>query len=81
MILNDNLGSIVRANELCNSYGIDTISAGSTIAFIYYLFNNGKITSQDIDGLEPKWSDEKPALEMIKNYLVLLDQELNDKSE
>ena len=53
MILNDNLGSLVKANELCNSYGIDTISAGSTIAFIYYLFNNGKITSQDIDGLEP----------------------------
>jgi len=66
MILNDNLGSLVKANELCNSYGIDTISAGSTIAFIYYLFNNGKITSQDIDGLEPKWGDEKPALDMIK---------------
>jgi len=66
LILNDNLGSLVRANELCNAYGIDTISAGSTIAFVYYLFNNGKITSQDIDGLEPKWGDEKPALEMIK---------------
>ncbi|MFX1463885.1 MAG: aldehyde ferredoxin oxidoreductase family protein [Promethearchaeota archaeon] len=66
LILNDNLGSIVRANELCNTYGIDTISTGSTIAFVYYLFNNGKITSHDIDGLEPKWGVEKPALEMIK---------------
>jgi aldehyde:ferredoxin oxidoreductase len=66
LILNDNLGSIVKANELCNAYGIDTISTGSTIAFIYYLFNNDKITSQDIDGLEPKWGDEKPMLELIK---------------
>jgi len=66
LILNDNLGSLVKANSLCNAYGIDTISAGSTIAFVYYLFNNGKISSQDIDGLAPKWGDEKPALEMIK---------------
>ena len=43
LILNDNLGSLVRANELCNAYGIDTISAGSTIAFVYYLFNNGPL--------------------------------------
>lgn len=66
MILNDNLGSIIRANKLCNDYGIDTISGSSAIAFIYYLFNNGKIKSEDIDGLNPKWGDEKPALELIK---------------
>jgi len=66
MILNENLESIQRANYLCNDIGIDTISGGSTIAFIYYLFNNGKIKSADIDGLEPKWGDIKPALEMIK---------------
>ncbi|MFX1357046.1 MAG: aldehyde ferredoxin oxidoreductase family protein, partial [Promethearchaeota archaeon] len=66
MILNENLESIQRANYLCNDIGIDTISGGSTIAFIYYLFNGGKIDSADIDGLEPKWGDIKPALEMIK---------------
>ena len=66
LIMNDNLGSIQRANYLCNDFGLDTISGGSTIAFIYYLFNNGKINSADIDGLEPKWGDIKPALEMIR---------------
>ncbi len=66
LILNDNLESIVRANVLCNDYGIDTISGSSTIAFIYYLFNNGKIKTEDIDGLEPVWGDVKPALELIK---------------
>jgi aldehyde:ferredoxin oxidoreductase len=66
LILNDNLESIQRANYLCNDVGIDTISGGSTIAFIYYLFNNGKINSADIDSLEPKWGDIKPAFEMIK---------------
>ncbi|NVM19283.1 MAG: aldehyde ferredoxin oxidoreductase family protein [Candidatus Lokiarchaeota archaeon] len=66
MILNDNLESIVRANVLCNDYGIDTISGSSTIAFIYYLYNNGKINSEKIDGLNPKWGDINPALKMLK---------------
>jgi aldehyde:ferredoxin oxidoreductase len=66
LILNDNLEAIVEANHLCNDFGIDTISGGSTIAFIYYLYNNDLITSDDIDGLKPEWGNIEPALEMIK---------------
>ncbi|MFW9999278.1 MAG: aldehyde ferredoxin oxidoreductase family protein [Candidatus Hermodarchaeota archaeon] len=66
LILNDNLESIQKANFLCNDYGIDTISGSSTIAFIYHLFNNQIIDSDDIDGLEPKWGDIDTALMMIK---------------
>ncbi|MHA2125033.1 MAG: aldehyde ferredoxin oxidoreductase family protein [Promethearchaeota archaeon] len=66
LILNDNLESIEKANHLCNDYGIDTISGSSTIAFIYYLFNNQKIKSEDIEGLEPKWGNVRPALELLK---------------
>ncbi len=66
LILNDDLESIVEANYLCNQYGMDTISGGSTIAFIYYLYNDGKITTEDIDGLKPEWGDIEPALQMIK---------------
>ncbi|MFX1410846.1 MAG: aldehyde ferredoxin oxidoreductase family protein, partial [Promethearchaeota archaeon] len=66
MILNDNLESIVRANVLCNDYGIDTISSSSTIALLYYLYDKGKITSEDIDGLKLQWGDIRPSLELIK---------------
>jgi aldehyde:ferredoxin oxidoreductase len=66
LILNDNLESIQKANYMCNDYGIDTISGSSTIAFLYYLFDNQKIKSYDIDGLEPKWGSIEPALKMIK---------------
>ena len=66
MILNDNIESIVRANVLCNDYGIDTISCSSIIALIYYLYDSGKISPEQIDGLNPKWGDIKPALEMIE---------------
>jgi len=66
MILNDNLEGIQRANYLCNDYGIDTISGSSTISFIYYLFNEGKINSEDINGIKPEWGEIKPALELLK---------------
>jgi aldehyde:ferredoxin oxidoreductase len=66
MLLNEDLGAIQKANYLCNDYGVDTISGSSTIAFIYYLYNNGKINSDDINGLEPKWGEIVPALELIK---------------
>jgi aldehyde:ferredoxin oxidoreductase len=66
MILNDNLESIVRANVLCNDYGIDTISSSSTIALLYYLYDKGKIKSENLDDLILKWGDIKPALELIK---------------
>ncbi|MFX0180141.1 MAG: aldehyde ferredoxin oxidoreductase family protein [Candidatus Hodarchaeota archaeon] len=70
MILNDNIESILRANYLCNDYGIDTISASSTIALVYYLFNNGRINTDDIDCLNPKWGDVRPALQMIKKIAL-----------
>ncbi|MHA1274986.1 MAG: aldehyde ferredoxin oxidoreductase N-terminal domain-containing protein, partial [Promethearchaeota archaeon] len=39
MILNDNLKSIAIANNLCNNYGLDTISTSGTIALLYFLYN------------------------------------------
>ncbi len=66
MILNDNLESIVKANTLCNDYGIDTISGSGVIALIYYLYNEGLIKSEDIDGLQPEWGAIEPMFEMIK---------------
>ncbi len=70
MILNDNIESIVKANELCNDFGIDTISCSSTIALIYYLYNSIKLSSEQIDGLNPKWGAIKPALEMIEKISI-----------
>ncbi len=66
LILNNDLESIQTANYMCNDLGFDTISGSSTIAFIYYLYNDNKIRSDDVDGLKPEWGDIHPALEMIK---------------
>jgi len=70
MLLNDNLGGIQRANYLCNDYGIDTISGSSTISFIYDLFDTGRISTEDLHGLEPKWGEITPALELLKKIAL-----------
>jgi aldehyde:ferredoxin oxidoreductase len=56
-LLNDNLESIVKANEICNEYGLDTISVGATIAFAIECFEEGLITAKDTDGLELTWGN------------------------
>jgi len=42
--MNFDIDSIVKANHLCNTQGIDTISAGVCIAFAMHLFEKGDYT-------------------------------------
>lgn len=66
LCLNDNIHSIIKANEICNRYGLDTISAGSTIAFAIECFENGVITRQDTDGLVLTWGNHQAIVEMTE---------------
>lgn len=56
-LLNDDLPAIVRLGELCDRYGMDTISAGNTLGLAFHLFEQGVITPQDTGGLVLKWGD------------------------
>jgi len=66
LILNDNLEGLTYANYLCNIYGIDTISCGSTIAFAIYLYEQGKITENDTGGIKLKWGDIDTVIQLIE---------------
>ena len=46
----DDLVAVIRANNLCNEYGLDTISAGATIACAMELSERGFLTPDGIDG-------------------------------
>ena len=52
MLDNSNKGSIVKANELCDQLGMDTISLGVTLAFAFECFE--PITAPGIDPLGPE---------------------------
>ncbi len=54
---NDNVESVIRANEICNRYGIDTIGVGGAISFAMECYENGLIDSSDTGGLELTWGN------------------------
>lgn len=56
-VLNYNYRSVVKANEVCNRQGLDTISAGATVAFAIECYEAGIITDADTDGVKLDWGD------------------------
>jgi len=66
MCLNPSMESIGKANDLCNRYGMDTITCGSTIAFAIECFENGLISEKDTDGLNLTWGNAKAIVEMTE---------------
>ena len=68
----DDLAAICQANELCNKYGIDTISGGATIAWAMEAFEAGVLTAADTGGLQIKFGD---AESMIKLVQMIVDRE------
>lgn len=66
LCLNSDLNSIYEANYLCNDFGIDTISLGTSISFVMYLYENDVISKDDIDGIEAGWGDKEAIIKLIK---------------
>lgn len=66
LMLNKDVESVCMANELCNEYGFDTISAGSTIAWAMECYDNGLITCGDLDGIELTWGNGDAIVDVLK---------------
>ncbi|WP_448577863.1 aldehyde ferredoxin oxidoreductase family protein [Thermosphaera sp.] len=60
------LNIIARANQICNAYGVDTISAGVAVAFAMELFEKGVLTPKDTGGLEVRFGDGDSALRLLQ---------------
>src|SRR5271157_406296 len=63
-LLNNDLGAIVRLGELCDRYGMDTISTSNTIGLAYHLFERGILTEGDI-GFALVWGNPEGAEKLI----------------
>jgi len=62
---NDDLENIIYAADLCNRYGLDTISTGSYIAWVMELFQRG-IINQGMTGMPLHWGDGETILKLIR---------------
>lgn len=57
-LMNANIKSVARANQICNLMGIDTISAGNMVAFTMECHEHGILSAEEI-GREMPWGDAK----------------------
>ncbi|MDZ4131996.1 MAG: aldehyde ferredoxin oxidoreductase C-terminal domain-containing protein [Dethiobacteria bacterium] len=61
----DDLNTITMANYLCNDLGLDTISAGSSIAFAMECQEKGLLPAARTGGYEPKFGDGEALIELL----------------
>jgi len=60
------LNAITMANYLCNDYGLDTISTGSTIAFALECYEKGILDLEMTGGVELKFNEPDLVVEMVE---------------
>lgn len=63
------LAPISLANQMCNQYGVDTISCGATLAFAIECFEKGLITQADTGGIELRFGNAEAMIAMLERLL------------
>lgn len=58
--------AILKAGELCNILGLDTISTGNSIQWLMECKQRGVVTGEDVDGLDLSWGNSDTVIELIK---------------
>jgi aldehyde:ferredoxin oxidoreductase len=59
--------AVVKANEICNAYGMDTISTGVAVAFAMECFENGILTKEDTGGIDLRFGNAGAMVKMVEN--------------
>ena len=65
-VLNENMDAAIHATYLCNEYGIDTISAGSVIAFAMECAEKKLLDSSLVEGMDLNWGNGAILPELVK---------------
>lgn len=66
----DDLPAIVKANDMCNRYGIDTVSVGGVIGLLMESYERGWINEKDIDGIKMSWGNVEALLSTIERIAL-----------
>jgi aldehyde:ferredoxin oxidoreductase len=65
----DRMEPIVAASQICDEFGIDTMTAGITIGFAMECFEKGLITKEDTDGIELRFGDDAAMIAMLRKMV------------
>jgi aldehyde:ferredoxin oxidoreductase len=64
------LNAITMANYLCNAYGLDTISAGATIAFAMECYERGILTRDRTGGIALEFGDADLVVDLVSRIAL-----------
>jgi aldehyde:ferredoxin oxidoreductase len=62
----DDLYAVAYANQLCNMYGMDTISCGASIAWAMDCFEQGILTADDTGGLDLTFGNAEALVQLVE---------------
>jgi aldehyde:ferredoxin oxidoreductase len=62
----DRMDAIIAASQICDEFGIDTMTAGITIGFAMECFEKGLLTLKDTDGIELRFGNHEAMIAALK---------------
>ncbi len=69
LLLNDDLLSIFRINDLVNRAGMDSISCGGTVAFAIECYENSILSKEDTGGLDLRWGNSEAITALVEKIV------------
>lgn len=70
LLLNDDYPGVIKINDLLNRAGMDSISAGSTVAAAIEWYTKGLINRDTTAGLELTWGNAPVILELVQQMIA-----------
>jgi aldehyde:ferredoxin oxidoreductase len=70
LLLNRDMDSIYLVNDLLNKAGMDTISAGATVAFAIECVEQGVLTKKQVDGLDLTWGNAEAIVALVRKMIA-----------
>ncbi len=61
----DRLDAIIKAMDLCNYYGLDSLSTGNIVGFAMDCYEHGILTKEDTEGLELEFGNAEAMIEIV----------------
>ena len=64
------LEAVIKANELCNLLGLDTISAGSVIQWLMECVERGVVSEAEVDHLPVRWGNGRAVVALVEKIAL-----------
>ena len=66
---NSDFPSIIHLGNLCNEYGLDTITLGNVLCLLMELYQRRIVTERDLDGIKLEWGDSEAMIEITEKIV------------